>query len=80
MAEGVTQERAIELTSQTPLACDLVSCVQEALDPRTKTINSAILEMQLANVVFARGLGRSGDANSRGQQSLPDDHPKRSFP
>ena len=34
IAQGVTQDRAIELVDQTPVACDLAACLQEATNPK----------------------------------------------
>jgi hypothetical protein len=61
IARGVTQEKAIELVRQTPAACDLASCVEEATDPETGELNPEIFQMRLTTVALARSLSRRAD-------------------
>ncbi len=53
---GVTQDKAVELANQTPLACDIAACFEEATDPDTGEINDYILEMKLKTVALARSI------------------------
>ena len=50
IAEGVTQDKAIELSSQTPVACERAACLEEATNPTTGKVNPKILEMKIATV------------------------------
>ena len=49
IAKGVTPEEAIKLTRQTPRACRIASCLEEAtMDDGS--VNKKILDMKLQNV------------------------------
>lgn len=50
--KGVTQERAIELTRQTPFACRIAAARQEATDDDGE-FNPFIFQMELDNAIFA---------------------------
>lgn len=50
--EGITQERAIELTHQTPFACRIAAAFQEATDRKGK-VHSDILEMKIEEALLA---------------------------
>jgi len=52
VAEGITQEEAIELTRTTPFACRVAASIEEATD-REGNINPDIFRMDIANAVFA---------------------------
>lgn len=53
--EGVTRERALELISETPLACS-VAAARQAATRSDGTIDPIALEMHLANVILTRML------------------------
>jgi len=50
--EGISDERAVELTRSTPLECRIASSVQEARN-EDGTINSTILDMNLQSTILA---------------------------
>ncbi|HUD08568.1 MAG TPA: hypothetical protein VMQ48_00580 [Candidatus Saccharimonadales bacterium] len=50
--EGITEERAIQLTFQTPLSCRLAASIGEATD-EAGNINPTLLEVLLANSIYA---------------------------
>jgi hypothetical protein len=55
--EGVSEERAIELASQTPFACRIASAVKEATNSSGK-INEKRLKVNLEKAIFAENAGR----------------------
>lgn len=50
--EGVTEERAVELTMQTPFACRVAAAIQEAFDG-DGYFDSDIFQMKITSAVFA---------------------------
>ncbi len=50
--EGVTEERALELVAQTPVACRIAAAVQAATGDNGE-INEFALEMELQNAHFS---------------------------
>jgi hypothetical protein len=52
--KGISQERAVELADQTPIACRIAAAYQEAKNcSPPEEIDQNILEMELANAAFA---------------------------
>ncbi len=52
--EGITEERAIELTKQTSVTCRIAAAYQEAKNCSPEgEINEKILRLELQNVIFA---------------------------
>jgi hypothetical protein len=79
--EGISEERAVELTCSTPLKCRLAAAKQEATY-EDGTFDEAIFEMELANVAFVEqhdanrlgiiNRGDSGDGIWENGWILPD--------
>jgi len=55
--EGTTDDRAIELTNQTPLACRIAACAQDATDEDGQ-INQAILDFKIRSVLVGECFSR----------------------
>jgi hypothetical protein len=55
--EGVSEERAIELTSHTPFACRIASAVKEATNSSGE-INEKRLKSNVEKAIFAENAGR----------------------
>lgn len=62
--EGISQERAVELVDQTPIACRIAAAYHEARNCSPNgEIDQNILEMQLANVAFI--ISHTGESESK---------------
>lgn len=55
--EGISKERAVELTHSTPLACRIAASIQEATYDDGK-VDEAILDMTIKNAIFAEQVAR----------------------
>jgi len=51
--EGITQERAIELTRTTPLRSRIAAAIDESTDRDTGEVNNDLLRRHLRNVALA---------------------------
>lgn len=58
--EGISTERCVELTRQTPLESYVASAFDKSRSPGTGKINREILNMELGNVLIAERLRRHG--------------------
>ena len=54
IAQGVTQNEAIEISRKTPLSYDFAVCLQKATSPETREINKKILEIELETMLLVR--------------------------
>lgn len=57
---GVTDERAAELCSQTPVRCHVAVALHEATDPETGEVNMELARMNAISAGLAIGLVRRG--------------------
>ena len=56
LAKGVTRDEAVEFVKQTPAACYVAACLEDATDPDTGEVDKEILEMRLKTVALSRAL------------------------
>ena len=52
LAEGVSEEEAIELTRTTPLKYRIAAAIAESTDPNTGEQNEEILRFKMQNIMF----------------------------
>ncbi len=57
IAQGVSDDKAVELCMQTPMKCHLLACLQEATDSKMR-VHLRILERELKNVTIANAFAR----------------------
>ena len=58
LAKGVTPDEAVKFVGQTPKACYMAACLEDATDPETGEVDQEILEMKLQTVGLLRSLDK----------------------